>query len=253
MADITLDDAAQARKRRIAARNLNRPTDEASPSESKRPRVEESDDDDSSDLDLVMSTDANGNPKPHITGIKKQSRYDPGVPMTREELKNWRKEARRVRNRESAAASRKKNKERITELEMEVETIKTKYAAALELLLQGEDGQRSLAFCPAVLRQDLMEAALHQEDRNARSASPLVIADACAVASVSPPLSPMIPKNTHEELLLPPPPAPFDSEEAAAAAALAYEKESIAVHLPNHQQQHHHQHITPISRPIACV
>merc|ERR1712137_959697 len=76
--------------------------------------------------------------KPHITGIKKQSRYDPGVSMTREELKAWRKEARRVRNRESAAASRKKNKERITELETEVEALQTKYAAALKLLLHRE-------------------------------------------------------------------------------------------------------------------
>merc|ERR1712032_811659 len=51
--------------------------------------------------------------KPHLTGIKKLSRYDPGVSMTKEELKAWRKEARRVRNRESAAASRKKKCESI--------------------------------------------------------------------------------------------------------------------------------------------
>lgn len=41
--------------------------------------------------------------------------------MTKEELSNWRKEQRRKRNRESAAASRTKTKARIDELEGEVE------------------------------------------------------------------------------------------------------------------------------------
>merc|ERR1711935_202461 len=60
-------------------------------------------------------------PKPSITGIKKQSRYIPGVPMTKEELKTWRKEARRVRNRESAAASRRRNRDLLGVLEGEVD------------------------------------------------------------------------------------------------------------------------------------
>ena len=49
--------------------------------------------------------------------------------MTKDELSEWRKEQRRRRNRESAAASRAKNKERIEELEGEVNSWKTKYAA----------------------------------------------------------------------------------------------------------------------------
>jgi len=66
-----------------------------------------------------------------IRGVKKMSRYDPGIPMTKEELTLWRKEARRVRNRESASASRQKTRQRIEELEDEVGSLRSKYSAAL--------------------------------------------------------------------------------------------------------------------------
>jgi len=47
--------------------------------------------------------------------------------MTKEELSEWRKEQRRKRNRESAAASRNKTRARIDELEGEVELWKRRY------------------------------------------------------------------------------------------------------------------------------
>lgn len=96
--------------------------------------------------------------KPHITGIKKLSRYDPGVSMTKDELKAWRKEARRVRNRESAEASRKKNRESVQKLETEVEDMKIKYAAALKYIIDLEDKQQrnnKASSPPTVVRQDL--------------------------------------------------------------------------------------------------
>lgn len=103
--------------------------------------------------------------KPHITGIKKLSRYDPGVEMTKEELKAWRKEARRVRNRESAAASRKKNRETVDTLEIEVKGMQTKYDAALQYIIALEnqlrrlEGLSSATCCPSsVVHQDLEEA-----------------------------------------------------------------------------------------------
>jgi hypothetical protein len=46
----------------------------------------------------------------------------------------WRRECRRVRNRESAAASRARVRGRIQELEEEVEGWKAKYAQAVERL-----------------------------------------------------------------------------------------------------------------------
>jgi len=51
---------------------------------------------------------------------KPQMKYDPDVPMTKEEATVWRREQRRKRNRESAAASRQRQRDRITELESEV-------------------------------------------------------------------------------------------------------------------------------------
>jgi len=78
------------------------------------------------------------NKKPHITGIKRQARYDPGVPMTRAELTAWRKEARRVRNRESAAESRRRTRSRIEELEAKLSTMENKYEIALKRISELE-------------------------------------------------------------------------------------------------------------------
>lgn len=174
-------DAALARKHRIAMRNRHRSVSNTSLSStedetsiearnSKRPRVALA-----SEPMVVSSSEAATKPspesilesirrkKPHITGIKKQSRYDPGVAMTKEELKAWRKEARRVRNRESAAASRKKNREAIDLLENKVQQVQTKYETALQYIVALEDklrrsGSSSSSFYPStVLRQDLEE------------------------------------------------------------------------------------------------
>jgi hypothetical protein len=169
--------AAAARKRRIELRNHQRSactSDDVggSDSESKKPRIEDP------EVDPVTSK-----PKPSITGFKLQHRYDPGVKMNREELKAWRKEARRVRNRESAAASRERNRERITELEGEVEILLSKYAAALKRIIQLEATSSNDSFTPAILRQDLLDVASNRTFR----ASSSNLADP---NTVSPPLSP---------------------------------------------------------------
>ncbi len=65
---------------------------------------------------------------------KTQIRYDPDVPMSKDQLAAWRREARRVRNRESAAASRQRIRNRISELEDEVGEWKTKYSQAIQRL-----------------------------------------------------------------------------------------------------------------------
>jgi hypothetical protein len=72
-------------------------------------------------------------------GKKTQIRYDPEVPMSKEQLAAWRREARRVRNRESAAASRQRIRSRITELEEEVGEWKSKYTQAMERLQRLEN------------------------------------------------------------------------------------------------------------------
>ena len=121
-----IDDPAMARKRRIELRASR--SDDDSSQDSKRPRLE---DDDS-------EVEGGERRKPSLRGIKRQARYEPGVPMTKEELAAWRKEARRVRNRESAAASRQKTKERIDFLESQVAGLQSKYAAALRRIAELE-------------------------------------------------------------------------------------------------------------------
>lgn len=106
--------------------------------------------------------------KARTSGVMKQSGNDASLSMTEEELKAWRKEERRVRNRESAAKSRKKIRETISKLETEVGDTKTKYEAALRYILNLENermlGTRleastsAISLCPpTVLHQDLEE------------------------------------------------------------------------------------------------
>ena len=77
-------------------------------------------------------------PLASIKGVKKHARYEPVVPLPKHELTKWRKEARRVRNRESAAASRRKTRERIEELESQVTTLEHKYSTALQRIAELE-------------------------------------------------------------------------------------------------------------------
>ena len=65
------------------------------------------------------------------SGKKPQMKYDPDVPMTREDAAVWRREQRRKRNRESAAASRQRQRDRIAELELEVDGFKAQYEKAM--------------------------------------------------------------------------------------------------------------------------
>ena len=58
---------------------------------------------------------------------KYKRHYEPDIPMTKQEASEWRREARKQRNRESAAASRDKIRNRIQELEVEVQDWKMKY------------------------------------------------------------------------------------------------------------------------------
>jgi hypothetical protein len=73
-----------------------------------------------------------------IPGVKLGSRYEPEVPMTKTELVQWRKQARRVRNRESAAASREKTRLKIEELEAALSESRRKYEAALKRIAELE-------------------------------------------------------------------------------------------------------------------
>ena len=70
---------------------------------------------------------------------KPQMKYDPDVPMTKEEAAVWRREQRRKRNRESAAASRQRQRDRIEELEVEVGGWKDKFDSIMEKIKKLEE------------------------------------------------------------------------------------------------------------------
>jgi chromosome segregation ATPase len=73
------------------------------------------------------------------------------VPMDKDQLAAWRREQRRVRNRESAAASRQRIRSRICELEDEVGQWKEKYTEAMQRLeaLEAAMGPQALAAAAA--------------------------------------------------------------------------------------------------------
>ena len=167
------------------------------------------------------SSDTSGNrtiPLSAIKGIKKQARYEPVIPMSKAELTKWRKEARRVRNRESAAASRRKTRERIEELEGQVETLEHKYCAALKRIAELEETKK------------------------------------ITPSAVSPPLSP----KPQQQQVVPSWSLGHQDAASALAKSAEYETILSAptiVQEPSLQQQHHHQQPNlMISRPTAvCV
>ena len=91
-----------------------------------------------------------------------QLKYDPSVPMTKEETSAWRREQRRERNRASAAACRTRQRNRIAELEKELGEWKAKFDQALGRL-RGMDAGAAVEVEEAIVLQD-SSAAVKKED-----------------------------------------------------------------------------------------
>lgn len=143
-ADLVLLDASsvEARKRRreilSSQRSLAPETVSSCTSESvlttKKRRVST---DESSDSDVESKTTSSKG------GKKPQMKYDPDVPMTKDEAAAWRREQRRKRNRESAAASRQRQRDRIAELEIEMGGWKDKYNEMMSKIRKLEEATGS--------------------------------------------------------------------------------------------------------------
>ena len=91
---------------------------------------------------------ANANPQKKK---KPQNKYEPDVPMTKEEAAVWRREQRRKRNRDSAAASRQRQRDRIVELEAELGEWKAKFSAVMDRLNAAEVARGIVPSAPSDL------------------------------------------------------------------------------------------------------
>ena len=100
---------------------------------------------------------------------KYQNRYEPDVPMTKDELADWRREARKKRNRESAAASRNKVRNRITELEGEVHAWESKYDALMKRIQHLEENQQQASSSNFTLHPQSLNQALVSPHRSPQS------------------------------------------------------------------------------------
>ena len=69
---------------------------------------------------------------------RNQAQYIPDVQMTEKQLTQWRREMRRVRNREAAAASRKKVRDRIDDLENRASKWRSRYEDVINRIGEAE-------------------------------------------------------------------------------------------------------------------
>ena len=106
----------------------------------------------------IAKLETSSPPEPIVTvrnstsAKRPQLKYDPSVPMTKEQTSKWRADQRRKRNRESAAACRKRQRDRISELEVEVSEWKVKFNNAL-LQLQNVEGEEAAMELKSMLEE----------------------------------------------------------------------------------------------------
>ena len=160
------DSSALARKRRREillsqracvpdlASSLSPEPEEALPQKRRRISHEVSEESDSSDSKPRKRV---ASKKGKASAKKPQMKYDPDVPMTKEEAAVWRREQRRKRNRESAAASRQRQRDRIVELEIELADWKSKFGGVMEKLHKMEEVTKTSI--TADLMTDIMASA----------------------------------------------------------------------------------------------
>lgn len=113
-------------------------------------------------------------------GIKKQARYEPTIPIgSKAELAAWRKEARRIRNRESAAASRNKTRERIDELEGQLRTAQNQHSTALQRIAELESLLAQHIQCDSTVS---LPQASSPKDSTTNHVSPVLLPSKSAVS-----------------------------------------------------------------------
>jgi DNA repair exonuclease SbcCD ATPase subunit len=164
-----LENPAEARKRRreiLASHRANTTTPDVSASTAISPEDSPVTKKQKADLPVLVSPSTPA--KKTIEGLtqddggfgkgkKPQMKYDPEVPMTKEAAAVWRREQRRKRNRESAAASRQRQRDRIVELEEELEEWKAKFDEAMSKIRQLEGGSTSTEFNKDSVEEDELE------------------------------------------------------------------------------------------------
>lgn len=134
---------------------------------------------------------------------KTQMKYDPppNMQMSKEETAAWRREQRRKRNRESAAASRQRQRDRIVELEEELEQWKEKFASLAAKMKELEDAPTKTTEAVVssdVVVKDLSVVSPSTSPRMAPCVSPVSCYEETGI--VSPDGASNVKEETEEEL-----------------------------------------------------
>jgi hypothetical protein len=121
------------------------------------------------------------------TNKRPQMKYDPEVPLSKEETSVWRREQRRKRNRESAAACRKRQRDRISELEVEVEEWKVKFDEIVKRLgeVEGENVMGIIGDIERLYPEKKRKCVMEQDERSVSPTTVTISTNACNM--VTPP------------------------------------------------------------------
>jgi len=121
--------------------------------------------------------------KKATTKKKPQMKYDPDVPMSKEEAAAWRREQRRKRNRESAALSRQRQRDRIGDLEVEVDQWKNKVESIMERIKKLEEAS-------GIDSRTLVPEPIQNQEQGLEQSLEFEVTDNSGSKFVSPPPSP---------------------------------------------------------------
>eukprot|EP00536_Pseudo-nitzschia_multiseries_P003015 jgi/Psemu1/318055/estExt_fgenesh1_pm.C_430008 len=154
-------------------------------------RVSDITDDGNSHAASIVSASDSDTPTRNTTASKKkiatkkkpQMKYDPDVPMSKEEAAAWRREQRRKRNRESAALSRQRQRDRIGDLEIEVDQWKNKVESIMERIKKLEEAS-------GIDSRTLVPEPIQNQAQGLEQSLEFEVTDSSESKFVSPPPSP---------------------------------------------------------------
>lgn len=205
-----------------------------------------------------------------------QNRYAPPdfSTMTPDEISEWRKEQRRLRNRESAAASRNKNRAKLDELEGEANYWKSKYyemeckmrimehqIEVLTKLCQQQSKNQDQA--SLLLPPQTVVSHPNSPNNDSNTIRPSILPNTVTSSLAPPPLLPLFDNSSHHVVAVPnllsPTSAPRFSEprnhslvenpKVTDATTLATTSSDVTAAEDVESEEESWKHIIPISRP----
>lgn len=141
-------------------------------------------------LPIITILPSRGGPTSHK---RPQLKYDPAIPMLPLQTSAWRAEQRRKRNCESAAACRRKQREMVSVLEIEVANWKRKFDDAIALVKAREGGDAASKLADEIKRTHVIQPSKITSTETQKEEKDATDEDSDSYGSYSPPPSQCVP------------------------------------------------------------